>query len=454
MPDQEFLRFPKGFIWGTATSAYQIEGAWNEEGRGPSIWDTFCRRPGKVHNGESGDVAADHYHRWAEDVRIMAELGLKAYRFSISWPRILPQGSGASAVNAAGLDFYDRLVDGLLAAGIEPIATLFHYDLPQALQDRGGWPRRETAEYFGEYARIVAERLGDRVTYWITHNEPLVVAVNGHLTGCHAPGQRNPFAAFRAGHHLLLSHGYAVEALRATCRRPKIGMALNLTPTYPAADSRRDRQAAARFDGMLNRMFLDSLFLGRYPEDMRALFSLVFPKIRPSDMERIAASLDFVGVNYYTRAVIRHDWRIPLVWGRPIQPEDSEYSQMWEIYPPGIYDLLARIWADYRPAEIIVTENGIPVPESVDADGRVRDARRIRYLRDHIAQVHRAIVDGIPVRGYLVWSLLDNFEWTLGYQMRFGLVHVDYQTQARTIKDSGRWFAQVIRENGLSLRDV
>jgi len=448
MPNDKFLQFPQGFIWGAATSAYQIEGAWNDDGKGPSIWDTFCHRPGKIRNGETGDIAADHYHRWAEDVRIMAELGLKAYRFSTSWSRILPQGVGAA--NPAGLDFYDRLVDALLGAGIEPIATLFHFDLPQALQDRGGWTKRETAEHFGEYARVVGERLGDRVTYWIPHNEPSVTAVNGHLTGEHAPGWRNPFVVLTIGHHLLLSHGYAVEALRAACRHPtRIGIALNLSPIYPASESAQDRRAATQLDGALNRMVLDPLFRGRYPEDMQRLFGLLFPKIRPGDMEHIAAPLDFLGVNYYTRAVVRHDWRIPLLWGSQIQPKGSEYSEMWEIYPPGIYDLLARIWKDYHPTEIIVTENGIPVPDRVDADGRVRDERRAGYLHDHIVQVHRTIADGVPVRGYLVWSLLDNFEWSLGYRMRFGLIHVDYRTQTRTVKDSGRWYAQVIQENGV-----
>lgn len=449
MSQDNFLQFPDDFIWGAATSAYQIEGACSEDGKGPSIWDTFCRKRGKIHNGETGDIAADHYHRWAQDVRIIAEMGLKAYRFSIAWTRVLPQGDGA--VNPAGLDFYDRLVDALLEAGVEPFATLFHYDLPQALQDRGGWGKRETAEHFAEYARVVGERLGDRVTYWITHNEPFVTAVNGHLTGEHAPGKRNPFLIGPVIHNLLLSHGYAVDALRSACRRPaRIGIALNLSPIYPATESDRDRRAAVRFDGVLNRMFLDPLLRGRYPEDMQRLFGWLFPKVMPGDMEHMAAPLDFLGVNYYTRTIVRHDWRIPLLWGSQVQPKGNEYSEMWEIYPPGIYDLLARIWADYHPAEIIVTENGIPAPDRLDADGRVRDERRIRYLRDHIVQVHRAIKDGIPVHGYLVWSLLDNFEWQLGYQMRFGLAYVDYATQTRTIKDSGRWFEQVIRDNGLA----
>lgn len=448
MSDQRLLYFPDGFIWGAAASAYQIEGGWNEDGKGLSIWDIFCRKPGKIKDGSSGDVTCDHYHRWAGDVRLMAELGLKAYRFSISWSRVLPQGAGK--VNTAGLDFYDRLVDALLAAGIEPFATLFHYDLPQALQDHGGWVKRETADHFAEYARVVAQRLGDRVTYWITHNEPYVTAVAGHLSGEHAPGKRNPFIVLAAAHHLLLSHGLAVGALRATCRRPtRIGIALNLSPVYPASDSEKDRQAARRFDGALNRTFLDPLLRGRYPEDMQALFGLLFPTIHPGDMERIAAPLDFVGVNYYSRIVVRHHCLVPLLRGWPVRPQGSEYSEMWEIYPPGIYDLLSRIWQDYKPAEIMVTENGICVPDYLDADGQVRDGRRVRYLHDHIAQVHRAMADGVPVRGYLVWSLLDNFEWALGYRMRFGLTYVDYVTQARTIKDSGRWFAQVIQDNGI-----
>jgi len=448
MSTTEFLRFPENFVWGTATSAYQIEGAWDEDGRGLSIWDAFCRQPGKIRDGSSGDVASDHYHRWQEDVRIMAELGLKAYRFSISWPRVIPAGTGA--VNPAGLDFYDRLVDALLAHGIEPFVTLYHWDLPQALQDRGGWGHRDTARHFAEYAHVVAERLGDRVACWITHNEPFVTVILGHLLGEHAPGLQDPFVAFQAAHHLLLSHGYAVEALRAATRRPlQIGITLNLNPVHPASDSEEDRLAATRIDGLLNRLFLDPLFLGRYPEDIQALLGPLFPQPQPDDLERIATPLDFLGVNYYTRAVMRHDPEFPLVQASQVYPEGNEYSQMWEIYPPGMYELLTRVWADYRPAQIYVTENGIPVPDGLDFDGRVRDERRIRYLRDHLVQVHRAISEGIPVRGYFVWSLLDNFEWAYGYQMRFGLVYVDYATQKRTVKESGWWYAGVIQRNGI-----
>lgn len=448
MSNSAFLHFPPGFLWGAATSAYQIEGGWNEDGKGPSIWDVFAHQRGKTYQGHTGDIAADHYHRWQQDVDLMAGLGLRAYRFSIAWSRVLPQGVGA--VNQAGLDFYDRLVDALLSKGIEPLPTLFHYDLPLALHKKGGWPCRETALAFGDYAAIVARRLGDRARYWITHNEPFVTAIMGYLTGEHAPGRRNPLAAGRAVHHLLLSHGLAVEALRANVSRPvQIGIALNLNPVHPASDSPADRAAAHRFDVAVNRLFLDPLLKGHYPPDAPRLVRWFLPRIEPGDMERIAAPFDFVGVNYYTRIVAQHDRRIPLLQARTVRPADSEYSQMWEIYPAGIYELIARVWNDYQPRSIMVTENGIPTPDAPDASGRVHDEQRIRYLHSHLVQVHRAISQGIPVNGYLVWSLLDNFEWALGYQMRFGLVYVDYTTLARTIKESGRWFARVIRENGL-----
>lgn len=441
------IYFPVSFGWGVAASAYQIEGGYNEDGRGLSIWDTFCRQPGKIERGETGDVAADHYHRWREDVQIMADLGIQVYRFSIAWPRILPEGTGR--VNPAGLDFYDHLVDALLEKGIIPLPTLYHWDLPQTLQDKGGWGNRDTALHFAEYARVVGERLSDRVQNWITHNEPFVAAVAGHFTGEHAPGLQDPFLAFRAGHHLLLSHGYAVEALRATAKQPlQIGIALNLSPVHPASDSEADQQAARRYDGVLNRLFLDPLLRAQYPEDIVEILGPVMPQVGPDDMKHIAAPLDFVGVNYYSRTVIRYDPNFPLIQASEIKPEGREYSQMWEIYPAGIYELLTRVWNDYRPANIFVTENGVCVPDGVDFDGRVRDYRRIRYLRDHLVQVHRAIMEGVPVRGYLVWSLLDNFEWAYGYRMRFGLTYVDFETQKRIIKESGRWFAQVIRENG------
>lgn len=439
----DFPSFPPDFIWGTATSAYQIEGAVAEDDRGVSIWDTFCHTPGKIYKGHTGDVASDHYHHWQEDIALMADLGLKAYRFSIAWPRILPEGTGR--VNPAGLDFYDRLVDGLLAKGIRPFVTLYHWDLPQPLQDRGGWPNRETALAFGEYARIVAERLGDRVPYWITHNEPWVMAFLGHFLGEHAPGLQDPFAAGQSVHNLLLSHGYAVQAIRSAARIPtQVGITLNLNPVHPASESEADRAAAWRFDGAMNRLFLDPLFRRQYPEDIMALMAPLFPAVQPGDMEVIATPLDFVGVNYYSRSVVRHDPDFPIIQAAGVQPEDCECSQMWEIYAPGMYELLMRVWQDYHPAQILVTENGICVPDGVDFDGKVRDPRRIAYLRDHIAQAHRAMTDGVPLKGYLVWSFLDNFEWSYGYQMRFGLVYVDFDTQRRIVKESGRWLARQI----------
>jgi beta-glucosidase len=452
MDSSTFVKFPERFIWGAATSAYQIEGAWNEDGRGLSIWDTFSHKPGKTHNGESGDVATDHYHRSREDVNLMSEIGLKAYRFSISWTRILPEGKGQ--VNPRGLDFYSRLVDALLEKGITPYPTLFHYDLPQALQDQGGWANRDTARYFGDYARVVAERLGDRVTYWITHNEPWVTAILGHFSGEHAPGRKNPVTAVAALHHVLLSHGYAVQSLRAATKRPaQIGIALNLSPIYPATP--RDVRGAKFSDGFINRIILDPLLKGRYPQDFagtwwwRFLESRLKPaqRIQPDDLKIISTPLDFVGANYYSRTVVRY---VPVAQSVQIRPKGSEYSDMWEIYPQGMYDLLVRLKQDYGHPNWIVTENGVPVPDQPTPEG-VQDVRRIRYLHDHILEVHRAMEAGVPISGYFVWSLLDNYEWVYGYTKRFGLVYVDFNTLTRTLKDSAKWYSQVIRENGLSV---
>ncbi len=442
-----FLKFPDGFTWGVATSAYQIEGAWNEDGRSPSIWDTFSHTPGKTYKGHHGDVASDHYHRYKEDVALMADLKLNAYRFSVAWPRVMPDGVGT--VNEKGLDFYERLVDALLERGITPWPTLHHWDLPQALQDAGGWPKRETAYHFAEFARVMAERLGDRVTHWITHNEPFVLAVLGHFTGEHAPGIIDPAAAMKAGQHLLLSHGLAVQALRAAAPQPlTVGITLNYSPMHPASNSEEDRAAARRFDGLINRMFFEPVLLGSYPEDMAEVFGPLMTPASPDDLAIMHAPIEFLGLNYYNRTVVRHDPAVPIIAASQVQPEGREYSEMWEIYPPGMYEMISRVWNDYHPAAIYLTENGICVPDGIDFDGRVRDYRRIRYLRDHLAEVHRAIADGIDVRGYLVWSLLDNFEWALGYRTRFGLVYVDFETLARTVKDSGRWFAEVIAANG------
>jgi len=442
------LSFPKDFLWGTATSAYQIEGAWNEDGRGLSIWDTFCRQPGKIYQNANGDVATDHYHRWVEDIEIMAQLGLKAYRFSIAWPRVQPDGKGI--INLKGLDFYDHLVDALLAHDIQPFVTLFHWDLPQALQDEGGWTNRQTSDYFADYASTVAERLGDRVKDWITHNEPMVAALSGHFLGEHAPGLQDPIAALQASHHLLLSHGKAVQVLRAGLPADaRIGITLNLSPVQPASQAEDDLLAAQRTDAVINRLFLDPVMLGRYPQEAIEIFGPIFPQPEPDDLKIISSPLDFLGINYYSRAVIRYDADFPFVQGIQVLPKGNEYSQMWEIYPPGIYETLMRVWQDYHPVKMIVTENGIPVADGIDFDERVRDYRRIRYLRDHLEQMHRAIAEGVPVEGYFIWSLLDNFEWAFGYRMRFGLVYTDFESLKRTIKQSGYWFSQVIRDNGL-----
>ena len=450
MDDQGLLKFPDGFLWGAVTSSYQIEGAWDEDGKGPSIWDTFVRQPGKIERGETGMVAADHYHRWQEDIDLMGALGLKAYCFSISWPRVLPAGVGQ--VNQAGLDFYQRLVDALLAKGIMPVVMLYHWELPQSLQERGGWGERDTALAFADYARLMAQALSDRVPFWVTHNEPFVSAMAGHFTGEHAPGIQDPVIALRATHHLLLSHGLAVQALRSSLpatAAAKIGLILNLTPAYPASDSQADRDAARRQDGIANRLFLDPVFKGAYPADMLEMLGPLFPEVPPGDLAAISTPLDFLGVNYYSRAVVRHDPDFPILNASQVYPPASEYSQMWEIYPPGMFDILKRVHDEYHPQEMFVTENGVCVPDGVDFDGKVRDDRRICYLSDHLAQVHKALQAGVPLKGYFHWTLTDNFEWAFGYRMRFGLVYVDFDTQARTIKESGRWYAGLIRENCL-----
>ena len=374
---------------------------------------------------------------------------MKAYCFSISWPRLLPTGLGI--VNQAGLDFYSRLVDGLLAKGIQPFAMLYHWELPQALQDIGGWANRDTAYAFADYARVAARALGDRVPYWVTHNEPFVSSMGGHFTGQLAPGIQDPVIAFKAAHHSLLSHGMAVHALRSEIpaqASAKIGLILNLSPVFPATNRSEDLQAAQLYDGVINRTFLDPVFKGTYPADVLEMAGPLFPELQEGDLQTISVPIDFLGVNYYSRAVVCYDPAVPIIQVREVHPPESEYSQMWEIYPEGIYDILTRVQRDYHPLQMFVTENGVCVPDGVDFDGKVRDYRRIRYLRDHLAQLHRAIADGVPLQGYFCWSLMDNFEWAYGYRMRFGLAYVDFETQVRTIKASGHWYAKVIRECG------
>jgi len=437
------LRFPDDFVWGTATSAYQIEGGVAEGGRGVSIWDTFCQIEGKIFHGHTGDVASDHYHRYAEDVELMRGLGLHAYRFSISWPRVLPEGRGQ--VNQEGLDFYDRLVDALLAAGIQPFATLYHWDLPQALQDTGGWANRDTVGAFCQYADAISRRLGDRVRNWITHNEPEVTTFAGHALGRHAPGVKDMATALQVAHHLLLSHGESVPILRKNSSDgTRVGITLNLSLVEPASWAEADVAAARRKDGYLNRWFLDPLYKRAYPEDMLAFYGELAPLVQPGDMARITAPLDFLGVNYYTRNVVQDDPGGPMVQTRQVISNDAEVTEMgWEVYPEGLYQLLTRLQADYHPPAMFITENGAAFPDEATPDGRVFDPRRIAYLDAHLRQVHRAIQDGVPLKGYFAWSLVDNFEWSHGYSKRFGLIYIFYATQQRIIKESGHWYRQV-----------
>jgi beta-glucosidase len=452
--------FPRGFLFGAATSAYQIEGGHDADGRGPSVWDTFARRSGRVHRAHTGDVACDTYRDFATDVAIMRRLGLGAYRFSISWSRVLPRGRGA--VNGPGLDYYDRLVDALLAADIKPFVTLFHWDMPQALQDEvGGFAGRDSAAHFADYVAVVARRLGDRVGHWITLNEPWVYATLGHLRGLHAPGRMNPWAFLRAVHHQLLGHGLAVERLRAIAPAAQVGLSLNLSPIYPATDRAADHAAARLADQAVNRLFLDPLFRGHYPEPLWSRLRLFRPHITPGDMATIATPIDFVGVNYYTRAHVRRAWYVPFLglWpeGLPVLtgqavpaqdgPDDApRYSGMgWEVYPAGLFELLWRLKTEYGNPPVYVTENGAAYPDVLTADGRVHDEARRAYLEQHLGVVAAAAQAGADVRGYFAWSLLDNFEWTYGYDKRFGLVYVDFASQRRVIKDSGWWYSELIR---------
>jgi beta-glucosidase len=440
------LCFPKGFLWGTATASFQIEGGYEE--RGESIWDEFCRWPGKVSDGDTGLVADDHYHRYQEDVALMKSLGVGAYRFSISWPRVLPNGVGR--VNAKGLDFYDRLVDELLRAGIQPFATLYHWDLPSALQREGGWVARDTAYRFADYVAIVAQRLGDRVQRWITHNEPWVAAFIGHLGGRHAPGWNDWGAALQVGHHLLLSHGLAVPVLREKNASAQVGITLNLQPTYPASEAEADVLAARRADGYQNRWFLGPVFRGVYPQDMWQLFDYQVPRVAQGDMEIIRAPIDFLGVNFYSRGVYQDAPNAPGPLKIQAVHPAGEYTAMnWEVYPQGLTDLLLRLTKDYSPQQLFITENGCSYEDVLTADGRVHDAKRVDYLRQHFIAAQRAIAQGAPLKGYLVWSLMDNFEWSFGYSRRFGIVYVDYATQRRIPKDSAHFLRSVATQNAV-----
>jgi beta-glucosidase len=431
--------FPHDFVWGAATASFQIEGAARDDGRGESVWDRFAATPGKVHNGDSGEIACDFYHRYRDDVALMSDLGLGAFRFSIAWPRVLPAGRGR--INEAGLDFYDRLVDELLAREIEPFATLFHWDTPQALEDEGGWPVRATAEAFVEYTQAVVGRLGDRVRYWTTHNEPWVHAWIGHSWGEHAPGRTSEADAVAAAHHLLLSHGWAVQEIRRAAPDARVGITLNLAHAYPASETPEDEAATWQVDGEGNRWFLDPIFRGSYPADLLERNELVTPFVADGDLEAISAPLDFLGVNNYFRFVVSSRPDGPHM---ERNPEAQETDMGWEVYPDGLHRLLVRVAHDYSPPAIYVTENGAAFGDVRVHDGRVHDPERTAYLESYIAAVSRAIADGAPVKGYFVWSLLDNFEWAYGYSKRFGIVYIDYPTLERVPKDSFYWYRDFI----------
>jgi beta-glucosidase len=445
------LAFPPGFLWGTATASYQIEGGWKEDGKGESIWDRFSHSPGRITDGNTGDIACDSYHRAAEDVRIIKELGLAAYRFSISWPRVMPEGRGA--VNQKGLDYYKGLIDLLRKADITPAVTIYHWDLPQKLQDRGGWANRDVTDCYAEYAQLLFRELGDRVPYWITLNEPWVSAFVGHWEGRHAPGIRDFPTALQTSHHLLLSHGKALQAHRASGLRSKIGITLNLTPMYPASPSAEDRLAAQRCDGYLNRWFLEPVVKGAYPADMMDWYSrrMPLPEIGPSDLSVIGGKLDFLGVNnYFANQVAADPGRFPLELREgPIGEYRTEMG--WGINPEALYDLLARVGRDCPGTEVIATENGASFRDMVSSLGKVEDPHRIDYLRAYLAQVHRAIQAGVKVTGYFVWTLMDNFEWAHGCSQRFGLVYTEYRTQRRIIKASGYWYRDVVKANGIDV---
>ena len=440
--------FPEGFGWGAATSAYQIEGSPLADGAGPSIWHRFSHTPGLVHGGENGDVACDHYSRFREDVALMKDLGLTAYRFSIAWGRVLPEGTGR--VNEKGLDFYRRLVDALLEAGIAPAATLYHWDLPAALDDRGGWLNRDVAAWFAEYARVAFRALDGRVRMWATLNEPWVVTDAGYLYGGLAPGHRNLFEAPIVTHNLMRAHGAAVDAYRAEGKHA-IGLVVNLEPKYPASDSEADLAATRRSDAYMNRQFLDTALLGRYPEELPAIFGEAWPTFPDSDLGAIRRPIDFVGINYYTRGVMRHDPKAwPLSASRVRQP--GAHTEMeWEVYPDGLTDVLVGVRERYGAIPLYVTENGAAFADPAPSNGGVPDPARVDYLRDHLRAARRAREAGVDLRGYFAWSLLDNFEWSHGTSKRFGLVRVDYDTQRRTPKQSARFYAEVIRTRGAAL---
>jgi beta-glucosidase len=449
------IPFPKDFWWGAATSSYQIEGAWNEDGKGESIWDRFARTPGKIKDGDTGDVACDSYHRWREDIALMRALNLNSYRFSIAWPRIQPSGAGPA--NPKGIDFYSKLVDALLEAKIRPLLTLFHWDLPQALEEAGGWPNRETADRFADYAAIVARALGDRVADWILLNEAVVFTTDGYLSGKKAPGRKSLPATLRATHTANLAQGKGFRALKAVRPQAHVGSAFSMSPCEAATDSKADNLAAARAHAFRNVWFLEPALKGRYPHAF-SIFPSYLMGIKSGDMEQVRTPLDFIGINVYDRTIVSAPsisarlfnpqfWLLPAKMNRGVAGPKTDLG--WEVWPKAMYDAVMQTTHDYDRPVIEITENGCAYSDGPSAEGLIHDSRRISYLQAHLSSLAQAIRDGADVRGYHHWSLMDNFEWEEGFSQRFGLVHVDYKTQKRTVKDSEKWYAEVVRRNGL-----
>jgi beta-glucosidase len=448
-------KFPADFVWGTSTSAYQIEGSPTADGAGPSIWHRFSHTPGNTYLDQTGDIACDHYRRYKEDIALMSELGTNAYRFSIAWGRIYPSGTGS--VNRRGIDHYSRLVDELLKRNIKPNVTLYHWDLPEALDNRGGWLNRDIADWFCDYAVTMFDALGDRVEMWSTLNEPWVVTDGGYLSGLLAPGHSNLYEAPLATHNQLRAHGMAVQRFRSTraAQNGKIGIVVNLEPKYPASRSSADLQATKRADAYMNRQFLDPVFLGRYPEEMTEIFGEAWPEWSDDDMQLIAEPIDFLGIKYYTRKVERfHPDILPLKTKHVPQLNHTYTETHWEVFPEALTQLLLSVTERYGKLPIYITENGAAFYDPPSPiNGRIDDPLRIEYFRQHLRAAHDAMKQGVDLRGYYAWSLLDNYEWSLGFSKRFGIVHVDYETQRRTIKASGRYYSEVIRTQGAKLNE-
>jgi beta-glucosidase len=438
--------FPKSFTWGVATASYQIEGGAHEECRGESIWDRFARQPGKVYKQQNGEIACDHFHRYPEDVQLMADLGIQSYRFSFAWPRLFPE---EGKFNREGLEFYKRLLDELEAKGIMPAATIYHWDLPTWLQDKGGWTNRETVDHFVMYAKVLFEAFGSRIKSWITHNEPWCAAFLGYALGVHAPGHTDWNEALSASHHLLLSHGKVIEAYRSMGLDGEIGITLNLSPAVPATDTPKDAAASERSDGFANRWFLDPIFKGSYPVDMMTLYEKRFGPlhfVKEGDLDTISARMDFLGINYYSHNIIEDDENNDILGAGTISETENVTDMGWGIHPESLYHLLTRIKTDYSEIPLYITENGAAYPDQ-KIDGKVEDHDRIKYLQDHFEAALRFIEEKGNLKGYYVWSFMDNYEWAFGYSKRFGIIYVDYETLERTPKESYKWYQKVIQKN-------